>query len=238
MRLLNVLLALVAGLGWQWSRILEQRGYLLDPWAIYVGLGITVLFVAHQVLLQHRWPASRSALLEREPVARLILDQLLKKYYSTLAGHDAGTAKPVVRCNVMMPSKKYLGLSTRMQIAYWECPEKIAYSRDELKLKWSKKNGVVGWVWKRGQPETFGASQPGAQAVAESLTKEQRDSAAGLKSVYSVPILRNGMAIAVLTLDGDSDLDQTKFDSKQVRDLVTSYCQALLPLCFEEGVKG
>lgn len=238
MRLLNVVLGLVTGLGWQWSRMLEQRGLLEDPWAIYVGVAITLSFLAHQTLLQHQWPVSRSAVLKREPVVRVILDQLLKHYYAVLAADSGAAVLPVVRCNVMMPVKRCFGLYARMQIFYWECPDKTAYSREELNLKWSKKNGVIGWVWKRGQAEAFGISRSGAQVVIESLTREQRKALSTLKSIYSVPILWGGTVVALLTLDGDTDLDRTRFDCARIRDLVTYHCQVLLPLCFEEGVKG
>jgi hypothetical protein len=68
------------------------------------------------------------------------------------------------------------------------------------------------------------------------LDPAQRQATAHLASVLSAPILLNGNPIAVLTLDGQEDLDRTLFDMEDVRELVESYAAKLPSQCYRYGV--
>jgi hypothetical protein len=238
MRLAGILLALVLSQGWHWSRLLQEHYQLGATAAFLAAVSFTVLFLLQQWMLTIKEPAERRVVRERAAFVDVFLEQLLKEYYAILVTKlGADVAKPIVRANVMLPVVDRLRMRKRLQICYKACPDGVQYKYDEIDLYWSRKNGVVGWVWSRGQAQDYSATRGDANDVAQSLSESQKKAASHLKSVFSVPILQNGQSLGVLTLDGQEDLDRTLFNCTEVRNHLNSYAARLSSLCFIQGVK-
>lgn len=235
MRLLSILIALILSQGWQWARLGQEQGFLPGELPFYVAIAMMLLFLLQQWALTIKLPTKRAVALERAPVVNRLLEELLAKYYSVLTrvgGTD--TPQPLVRCNVMLPVHKWLGCKKYLQIFYKGCLLGTDYTPAEMDLKWGKKNGAVGWVWSRGQEQLYSVSR-GTNPV-ETLDASHKKAVAQLKSLYAAPILRNGSVLGVLTIDGQMDLDRTRFNDNEIRSLVDSYAVALSSQCFESGV--
>ncbi len=237
LRLLGVLLALVTSQGWQWARMAEDHRLLEAQWGFCIALAMSGLFLLHQIILALKLPAPLATVRERGSAVNLLLQALLSEYYTHLKKDlPEGSAGPLVRCNVMMPVRWKFGWKRYLKICYKACPERVVYKPDELTLRWKKKNGVVGWVWCNGEDHTYSATDTAAANVDNSLSKEQKAVVSHLKSVYSVPILKSGVVIGVLTMDAQDDLDRTCFDRDGVKAIVDRYAKLLPSQCFAQGI--
>lgn len=239
MKLVGALVALITGQGWQWVRVLEDRNLLPAGSGVPVALFLAAAFVLNQLLLALPVPAPRSVVRDRSAAVDLLLRGLLSEYYRNLeaAPHDSAP-QPIVRCNVMLPVRWKFGWNRFVQIAYKACPTAVVeYTPEEIELRWMKSDGVVGWVWRTGNEHTYSrALSDGAKSVAERLTNEQRIAVSALRSVYSVPILKDGKVVGVLSLDAQDDLERTGFDMKETRELMRKYAQYLTSQCFAHGM--
>lgn len=238
LRAVTIVLALVLSQGWQWAKLLEDQEILDKQGAAIVAIGFGILFLAQQWILTLNEPVERSVVRERSVFVEAYLGQLLKEYYAILVAQNANdVAQPVVRVNVMLPVVDRWRMRQRLQICYKSCPDGVQYRFSELDLYWSKHNGVVGWVWSRGEPQHYSAGRQDTRSVTQSLTPEQKRAVSHLRSVVSVPILHNGTPVGVLTLDGQEDVDRTRFGSQPICDHLKVYASRLPSLCFPQGIK-
>ena len=238
MRIVQLIVALALSQGWNWAKLAQDMGYLQAGTTaqFLAGGSITLLFLAQQLTLSIRQPASRTEVREKAAIVDIYLKHLLADYYAILAKRGGGD-KPIVRANVMLPVVDLFRCRKRLQICYKACPDGIKYNRGELDLFWKKGIGVVGWVWDRGQSETYSRSAPSSQEAEASLTPEQRAISEDVDSILSVPIMIRGKPVGVLNLDGQEDIDRTLFDSDEVKELVTKCAGTLHTQCFVQGVK-
>lgn len=238
-KLLAVLIAVVTSQGWQWLRVLQEHQWIHGNWPVWLGALLSCAFLLHQIWLQRDRPAPAAKARERAAVVNIALEGLLKGYdaiWLALANAAPTATRPIVRCNVMLPVHR-LTRRNFLRIFYKGCPDGISYTAQEMELRWSKKNGVVGWVWKHHDSRVFSVARGDDVTMAQSLSPTQRTAISRLQSVHSVPIFRDGKTVGVLTLDSQEDLNRTFFERDQVRQLLRTYADALPSQCFPEGVK-
>lgn len=240
MRFWTLLIAISTGTGWQWLRIAESKHLIDEDAAFRAGVAITALFILHQISILWKRPAERASVRERAHVVDKVLEQLLGKYYEWQVERAGGVdaPQPSVRCNVMLPVKLWFGAVQYLQIAYKASPTGSMYMHEELELKWGRDDGVVGYVWRTGNERTYSKGQPAGVGSPRELSADQRKTVSYLNSVYSVPILKNGMVVGVLTLDSPEDLARTQFNNAFVRDLIAAYANCLPSQCFKEGIRA
>lgn len=239
MKIIGALVALITGQGWQWARVLEENGTLRAGWGVPVAMCLAGAFVLNQILLAMSMPVPRSVVRERAAAVNLLLEGLLSEYYRNLEASRVNDAPPpIVRCNVMLPVRRWFGQSRHLQIAYRaNLPDASGYEPDELDVRWRKREGVVGWVWHTGHESTFSrARMRDSSTPRRNLTAQQSIAVSALKSVYSVPILKSGVVVGILNLNAQDDLNRSLFDLKENRDLMRKYAQVLASQCFAQGM--
>jgi hypothetical protein len=236
---LSLLFALITGNGWQWARIAEAQQWITAGQALTGSIGLTAIFMVHQVFLIKVKPAKRESARQRAGVVNTLLDAMIGRYYEdTKVFRSNGEPAPAVRANVMLPVVSWFGFRKRLQIFYKAFPEGLQYSKAELDLYWCKNEGVSGYVWKSGHSLVFGLGESNSDAINATIPDANKSVVAGIKSIYCVPIFQDGRPVGVLSLDSTDGLTVSHFENQQVKELVERYAGMLPSQCFESGVKN
>ena len=145
----SVALAMALAYGWTWTGLLKDLQLIDDAGRVKILAVITVFFFFQQVWLVLPKPVDRESVDARSPIISNYLEKFLVDYYGTLQSVHPNTALPVVRINVMLPTKSAKGLlGSFLKIYYYACPSGVTYSDREKALHWRKGKGQCGWAWK------------------------------------------------------------------------------------------
>ncbi len=233
---ISVALAMALAYGWTWTGVLKDLHWIDDEGRVKILVAITVVFFSQQVWLVLPRPVARESVDARRPIVSNYLDKLLADYYRTLQSLHPNAVLPVVRINVMFPTRGLLG--SFLKIYYYACPQGVTYSDREKALHWKKGQGQCGWAWKHLEITLYDSNDPDHQMLARRLTSEQKAALSSIKSVLSLPIQEKGKVVGVLSLDGKHDITETLFTDSAIVSLAESYSKNLSPLCFSDGVKA
>jgi len=233
----QVALALVLGLGWGWSELLADSGLISkETKFLLVGI-VTLVFALHQVFIALPKPVNRTDVENQKRIVELWLAHLLKDYYETLQRVHPAEDVPIVRANLALPTWGFLLVRSHLQLYYFWCPSGVVYTNAELELKWRKKVGAVGSAWNSRNNTLYDSVDPRFTDPAKRIGVRSARVVANVRSVLSVPLLKDGRVVGVLNLDSDSNIDTTRFDNQEIAGLVRRYADDLRPLCFSDGVR-
>ena len=166
------------------------------------------------------------------------LKGFLNQYYQFLKKQNGDSELPVVRVNVMLPTKKFRGVfGTYLKIYFTACPPNIVYSDEESILKWKKNNGTCGWAWNKKEFSIFDSDREDLSMPITRLTKNQGDIVKYIKSTLSVPIWFDNKITGVLNLDSKQNVNETLFINDEVITLAGGCANNLGSICFLEGIR-
>jgi hypothetical protein len=237
-----VILTVFLSLGWKWAEILVERGLITQDDKLTVVIAITAALAIYQTFLVIPKPAKFGAIEGRKVIIEKHLDDLLNHYYAVLAacpGYNPNNALPIVRVNLMLPTKIFYGIfGCYLKIYYYSCPLGILYNDNELILHWRKKKGTCGWAWSQKRISYYDSVDPNLQIPSKRIPIKFVPIIQNTKSVISVPVVYKDDIIGILNLDSPSNVSDTKYNLQQVSDLVYIFGLALSGVCFEHGVEG
>jgi len=239
----NVLLLTFLALGWKWADILYQAKILNDNERIWFLSIVTFILFLQTFYRQIPNPSNLKSIESRRIIIEQSLKDLTNKYYVSLgsfSNYSSNQPKPVIRVNLMLPTRKLKGLlGTYLRIYYYYCPDGIMYSEDEILNKWGKKDGTSGWAWSHKNMMGFYDSiRPELKLPANRIPKKNRLAVQDINSIISVPIRNDNEIVGVLNIDSKSNIDDTLFTNDKIYQLIYAYCSALGGHCFENGVEG
>lgn len=234
---LTILFAMTTGLGWAWTPFLKDKEWITVDTQIYIATGLTILFILQQIYLAFAKPESKADVDGRAPLIEKHLAEFIEKYYE-LIKDKAADPKPIVRANIMLPTLKHRGMFGKYLRIYYKTSFVSVYSPEEVELTWTSRQGLVGSVWSTGTASHFDADNQSLQQVGERLTDLQKKVTGHLKSVYCVPIYKNGQSnmVGIFSVDSDKSLKASFLQDPLVVELVQSFKAPLGALCPSEGV--
>lgn len=241
-KVFNIMVALLLALGWKWIEVLETHNWMvLDQTkkAWYLTILTAALFL-QQTLLAIPKPASMGFVHERKDIVEEYLTQLLLNYEDTvfkLTGNAVASSD--IRATVMLPTRGFFGLLNTHLMVYYHASlsHSAAIPTDEISLKWSKKHGLCGSVWRTKQTLLYDADNPQYQAPSKTLTQKQQTAVGRLKSILGVPIVNKGKVVGVLCMDSERNIQSSLLDNRKVALLASACAERLRAQCSEYGVK-
>jgi hypothetical protein len=234
-RFVDVSIALVLTFSWTWIALLKDWNEVSESQRFWVLISLCALYIIQQVMLNWPAPASREEVEELRDVMEVYLNSLLVAYLEELYRRaPARDTLPPVLINLMLPARWGL-FGRKLVIFYHYAVEGERYSNDVLEFEFKKGEGACGRAWKTKNIVIFG--QPGADFSAWRVGKAKENLLLKVKSVISVPVLKKGKVVGVLSMDSESPISETLFDSPDIVSLVQSHARGLRPLCFSDGVR-
>jgi hypothetical protein len=236
----TVVLALILALGWAWTDVLKQQRYIDDKGRLTVLLVLTGLLALQQIYLVLPKPVSIGVVDKHKTIVESQLTEFLEKYYEILdRTKPKRKAYPIVRVNVMLPTRRWRGLfGTYLKIHYFRCPDTVIYSGPEFSLQWGKGEGTCGTAWGVRKPSVFDSATPELRLPARSLPKDKAAIVRSIKCTLSVPICLDDWVVGVLNLDSKQNIRDTLFLDNDVIVLAGACANALSGQFFEDGVEG
>lgn len=214
---------------------LEQTTAIGHDAAFVLVVFVFCVFVSQKFYTELPKPVSPHLAKGRHVVIDRFLEGFLQEYRKLIRTMRGETSLPVVRANVMLPTRKAKGLlGTKLKIFYWSTAGDFAYSDEERTRLWKRKEGTCGWAWKYSEPCFFDSEKhPGP---AKRLRKIEDPKIRAIVSVLSIPISTEGGIVGVLNLDSLAGIEQTCFDKEHVVHLAEACAVQIGPLCPPEGV--
>jgi hypothetical protein len=236
----TVVIALLLGLGWAWTGILKDQGYINSGQQQNILIFLTFLLAAQQIYLVIPKPVKTKIVDQRESIIVNELTYFLERYYDKIEElQRKHEVLPTVRINVMLPTKRFRGvLGTYLKIYYYRCPDKVIYTTEEFSNKWKFGEGTCGAAWKSNKNAIFDSETPEYQLRIKNIKKGKLPSIQSIKCSLSVPIVLDGSVVGVLNLDSKSNLDDTLFLDYDVLVLIGACATTLSGQFFEDGVEG
>ena len=237
---LTVIFTTVLALGWVWTEFLVNQGYIDSNQRLYVLIALTLLLAIQQIYLRLPHPEKRGMIEKRRQIIQDKLQSFLSEYYGVLKSkYKNKKAFPVVRVNVMLPTKRYRGIfGTYLKIYYVFCPPGIVYSDQELSLAWTKEEGTCGWAWSKKANSVYDSRNPALKLPAKRVKTQHTLSVRGIRSTLSIPIWLEDTIVGVLNLDSKQNVRDTDFTDGDICALAVGCAGILSGQCHLDGVEG
>lgn len=236
----NAILTMILALGWAWSGILKELRYINDGQRFILLILLTVILAIQQIYLEYPKPAKREIVENRRKIVENQLERFLEEYYEILLSRfGKNHAFPIVRTNIMLPTKKFRGIfGTHLRIYYWFCAGDSFYTDQELQLEWKKEEGTCGWAWGKKNNSIYDSRKKELTLPAKRLNKSKTPIVHHIHSTLSIPIWLEGSVVGVLNLDSKQNIKDTLLTDAEVISLSTACSQIISGQCHENGVEG
>lgn len=234
-RLGKLFVVLLLAYAWTWSSLLKDFGWITDKNRFWVLIGATLLFIVQQIhVIWGGTPADAAAVEERREVITLYLRHLFDAY-SQIAGQHGGNVA-TARVNLMLPARHWWLLG-RLKIYYDVAPNGPPYTVEERSMVFKKGEGACGLAWKQRQIALFDATDATFVAAKDTLKARNKELTEHIQSVLAVPVFVKHKVVAVLCMDSELPVDQSRFGSDEVTLLARAHADKFAPFCFAAGVK-
>jgi|GEM_PF-2891385 len=235
----SVLLAVALALTWTWTGYLKDAGYINDRQRLSILLTLTLLLALQQIYLVIPKPEKRGVIEERRNINEYYLKSFYLTYYEKLKTVCGTASPPVIRLNVMLPTRRVKGLfGSYLQIYYYLVPPGRPYTDAERDLRWKGKEGTCGWAWKCRTQSIFDSKTPQLSLSEKRLNAAKKLVVGHLKSTLSVPIWQGTKVVGVFSLDSEQNVDQTFFDHPDVFGLAVAFARDFGAQCYPDGIES
>lgn len=235
----SVSLTMILALGWAWSGMLKDLGYLDENKRLNLLIVLTVLLAGQQIYLEFPKPAKRGIVENRRKIVENELERFLDEYYGILESRfGANHVFPIVRVNMMLPTRKTrITLNPFLRIYYTFSAAGAYYTGEELSLQWKKEEGTCGWAWAKNSNGIYDSIEPDLQLPAKRLAEAKKDVVKNIKSTVSIPIWLEDKVVGVLNLDSKQNVKDTLFVDAEVLSLAVACSRIISGQCHEDGIE-
>lgn len=242
----SVVLVLIIALALPWAIWFKENEYIDNNQRLLILIFLTVILALQQIYLVLPKPTSRSVVDDRKAVVENYLKGFLNKYYDRLKSFSCNKIDyepPIVRVNVMLPTKRANGLfRAYLKIYYSACPEGAPYDGVVRSTKWGKGQGVCGLAWKHGDWTIYDSEHPELKRARDRMKRMSKDQDSVVdktKSVFSYPLRYHDNVVGIFNLESLENVDRTKFTDDEVGILVDRCVIEVGGLCYhQDGVKA
>ena len=229
LRIASVLALPIAG-------VLKEQGAITQPqflWALVVLFVYLLISAIFDVLPTKKTPSEMHKLV---PTVDTLLKSLIKEYEYQLKIHNL-TDGGQIRANVMLIHNGFIGRYMKMRFFSTQSPS-VKYDQSELNIKWKKKQGGVGLVWREQTQKLLCSTDNDWQKISTTLSRKQKNAAGFVNSIISEPIFnsKEKKIIAILSLDSILEVTESYFDKQFVVDLLRKYAGIVRPVCPDGGI--
>ena len=208
---------------------------------LWLYLIVGGLFVAQQIWVWRRRPASTAEVDEVGRVIQPLFPSIVQEYYqTTTAFRPGGAAAPTVRLNIMLPTWRRFRCGQYLKMYYVHGgPANVMHSNEEQDLPWARGQGTCGFAWKVGRAVVYDSVNPAFTSPEKRLTRRQREVVGpSVKSVLCVPMKypKSAKVVGVLSLDSGFNVDRTFFNRVEVSRKLDAWGRMFGRMLFEDGV--
>lgn len=235
-----VFLALLVALGWIWTGVLKERGYIDDDARFWILMFLTFSLFLQQVYLVLPKPIDRRVINERREISENYVQGFWSKYCQILKEIDGAAELPPVRISVMLPTKRLRGLLGSHLEVYYHIffSEEFPYLGEQLSVKWRKGYGVCGAAWKSKFISFYDSEDKQFKTSAYKLSKTQLKATQNIVSIVSIPIKYEKHIVGVINVDSNKNISQTKFNNPKVYLEAAKFAKVIAPQFDKNGVSA